>query len=272
MKIALMDTENIAKLDLLSHSSFDKIIIFTSKNSPRVNFKCRAGITLPKISYVSCIGVCKNNMDHHIMTYSGYLFGRYDNADISIISNDHDFDNIITYWQVQGKSIRRIKNVVTKKPAAVHASFSDLLVILSAYFSFKENESINLATLNSLIHSKHPNKKISLPLLIEKSGINLTNKDTILKLDQTNPCIVYTEMAPDQKSGPSNKEIKKTLRRHCQTHKVTQISLSEFGNVLVAYHGKKTQKLAKKLNSLNIHIDKNNTIHFPAFNSKQHSN
>jgi len=210
-------------------------------------------------------------MDHHIMTYSGYLFGRHDNADISIISNDHDFDNIITYWQVQGKSIRRIKNVATKMRPALHASFSDLLVILSAYFSFKENDSIKLTTLKSFIHSKHPNKNISLPSLIEQAGIKVTNKGTIFKFDQTNPCIVYTEMAPDQKSGPSKKEIQKTLRRHCQTHKLTRISLSEFGNVLVAHHGKKTQKLAKKLNSLNIYIDKNNTIHYPAINSRQHS-
>ncbi len=108
MKYCLLDTENINRVLASTVYKFDEIFVFVSPNSPKPRLQIKTGgILSPKIRVICVVGSGKNNMDFHITGYCGYLLGKNKDAEVSIISNDRDFDNVRMFWIARGRVVIR---------------------------------------------------------------------------------------------------------------------------------------------------------------------
>lgn len=100
----LIDFENVHEEGFIGSQQLghnDHIHLFSTKNAPKISIE-----TLCHLNSVNLISheipVGNQSLDMHLISYLGYLIGKKENhCKYVIISNDTDYDNVITFWKEQ---------------------------------------------------------------------------------------------------------------------------------------------------------------------------
>lgn len=104
----LIDFENVHE-DGLSGSEklgkHDHVHLFSTKNAPKISIEKLTNFNSVDLSFHE-ISVGNQSLDMHLVSYLGYLIGINVNNKFKyvIISNDSDYDNIISFWKKQNNS------------------------------------------------------------------------------------------------------------------------------------------------------------------------
>ena len=105
----LIDFENVHE-DGLSGSEklgkYDHVHLFSSKNAPKISIEKLTRFNSVDLSFHE-IPVGNQSLDMHLVSYLGYLIGINANNKYKyvIISNDSDYDKIISFWKNKNKSL-----------------------------------------------------------------------------------------------------------------------------------------------------------------------
>ena len=105
----LVDFENvhndgIANIDSLSKD--DHVHIFSTQNAMNISKKV---FWLNKDIKSHLVPVRKQSLDMHLVSYLGYLLATHGKqCSYVIVSNDKDYDNIISFWKEEGLSLIHI--------------------------------------------------------------------------------------------------------------------------------------------------------------------
>ncbi len=117
----LIDFENVKEDNLLGAKlgEFDQVHIFSTENVPKISIRLLSVFNATKVfSHVVAVG--KQSLDMHLVSYLGYLLGKNENekARYIIISQDTDYDNVITVGQVLILSVRAVwaQRVINQYP------------------------------------------------------------------------------------------------------------------------------------------------------------
>lgn len=114
----LIDFENVKEDNLLGAKlgEFDQVHIFSTENVPKISIRLLSVFNATKVfSHVVAVG--KQSLDMHLVSYLGYLLGKNENekARYIIISQDTDYDNVITFWKSRtGFDIKRQSSMGAK--------------------------------------------------------------------------------------------------------------------------------------------------------------
>ncbi|MBR6258510.1 MAG: hypothetical protein IKR23_14240 [Lachnospiraceae bacterium] len=126
MTIYLIDFENVSIGGLKGADTLgqnDLVFLFSSKNAARLTTATLATFNSTTLKFVE-VPVKKQSLDMHLVSYLGYLIGTTDAEHFIIISNDHDYDNIMAFWRANGRNVtieRRgsiVPAALNEKPAA----------------------------------------------------------------------------------------------------------------------------------------------------------
>lgn len=96
----LIDYENVNKGGLLGSNNLtenDHIIIFFTMNARNIDMHTLANIGNASLQMIE-VSAGKQSTDMHIVSYIGFLIGKYPECSIVIISNDTDYDNVLQFW------------------------------------------------------------------------------------------------------------------------------------------------------------------------------
>ena len=107
MTIYLIDFENVSIGGLKGASDLgqqDLVFLFSSKNAARLTTATLATFNSTTLKFVE-VPVKKQSLDMHLVSYLGYLIGTTDAEHFIIISNDHDYDNIMAFWRANGRNV-----------------------------------------------------------------------------------------------------------------------------------------------------------------------
>ncbi len=107
MTIYLIDFENVSVGGLKGASDLgqqDLVFLFSSKNAARLTTATLATFNNTTLKFVE-VPVKKQSLDMHLVSYLGYLIGTTDAEHFIIISNDHDYDNIMAFWRANGRNV-----------------------------------------------------------------------------------------------------------------------------------------------------------------------
>ncbi len=129
----LIDFENVHE-DGLSGSEnlgkHDHVHLFSTKNAPKISIEKLTNFNSVDLSFHE-ISVGNQSLDMHLVSYLGYLIGINVNNKFKyvIISNDSDYDNIISFWKNQNKSLvirqNKISNLSNTQNQAKQRTSSD---------------------------------------------------------------------------------------------------------------------------------------------------
>jgi hypothetical protein len=116
----LVDFENVGSGGLSKCSGLNKtdhLVIFYTTNTKNIeldviNNHGAASFETKKVPAKS------QSVDMHIVSYMGYLIGKYEGNSIKIviISKDKDYDNLIKFWTGKAVSIERKQKIETSTP------------------------------------------------------------------------------------------------------------------------------------------------------------
>lgn len=107
MTIYLIDFENVSIGGLKGADTLgqnDLVFLFSSKNAARLTTATLATFNSTTLKFVE-VPVKKQSLDMHLVSYLGYLIGTTDAEHFIIISNDHDYDNIMAFWRANGRNV-----------------------------------------------------------------------------------------------------------------------------------------------------------------------
>ena len=109
--IYLIDSENIHSIwkDLLTFDNSSYFYVFYTENSPHINYEDLIHISKfnYKISYIKCF-IGNNALDFQLVSYLGYLIGKFPDTRYHIVSRDSGFDSALNFWQRKHISIDRL--------------------------------------------------------------------------------------------------------------------------------------------------------------------
>lgn len=194
----LIDFENV-KEDGLSCSaklgSHDHVHIFSTENTPKISFKTLSAFNSTEVcSHIVPAG--KQSLDMHLVSYLGYLIGKKggNQCKYVIVSNDGDYNNIITFMKKEGsaKIVRQasIGPVPKKEPAQTPTAKSSNTTNTSSKLNNEIQEILSKASFNNEIISyvasscaKHYNGKNAKQTIYkaivakygQKQGLNIYN-------------------------------------------------------------------------------------------------
>ena len=119
--IYLIDSENIHSIwkDLLNFDSSSYFYVFYTENSPHINYEDLIHISKfnYKISYIKCF-IGNNALDFQLVSYLGYLIGKFPDTRYHIVSRDSGFDSALNFWQRKHISIDRLTLTTQNTPVA----------------------------------------------------------------------------------------------------------------------------------------------------------
>lgn len=122
MKIALLDSENISKLSTKMLEDVDQIYVFSTQGRGDLKITWPCDMKPIKLHIIGCHGAGKNNMDHHIMSFLGYVLAASKNSQVRIISNDHDYMNIIHFWRKKGAKVEQFRSIPSKDTENIYTN------------------------------------------------------------------------------------------------------------------------------------------------------
>lgn len=95
----LIDFENVHEEGLSGSDKLgahDHIHMFSTQNAPKISFKELALLNSTE-HFSHIIPAGRQSLDMHLIAYLGYLIGKNSNSRYVIVSNDTDFDPIISF-------------------------------------------------------------------------------------------------------------------------------------------------------------------------------
>ena len=107
MTIYLIDFENVSIGGLKGADTLgqnDLVFLFSSRNAARLTTATLSTFNSTTLKFVE-VPVKKQSLDMHLVSYLGYLIGTTDAEHFIIISNDHDYDNIMAFWKANGRNV-----------------------------------------------------------------------------------------------------------------------------------------------------------------------
>lgn len=111
----LVDLENagVSCLNSIKNHENTKVILFsTPNNSAKIPSEALCNLGAAHLKFFM-VPQKKQSVDEHIMSYLGYLVGKKNGAKFVIVSNDSDYDNIISFWKREkGADIKRRATLV----------------------------------------------------------------------------------------------------------------------------------------------------------------
>ncbi len=111
----LVDYENVGNngiSDCSGLSKTDHLVIFYTKNQKKIGLDIVGNHGSAQLEFQK-VPVKDQSVDMHLVSYMGYLIGRYENKSLKIIiiSKDKDYDNLICFWS--GKAdIKKMSQIV----------------------------------------------------------------------------------------------------------------------------------------------------------------
>ena len=107
----LIDFENVGLKGLEGAQNLTKsdwVHLFSTRNAPKINTATLANFNATNL-LVHEVPAKSQSVDMHLVSYLGYLLGRHETApQIVILSNDTDYDDIVSFWKIEkGVIIRR---------------------------------------------------------------------------------------------------------------------------------------------------------------------
>ena len=107
----LIDFENVGLKGLEGAQNLTKsdwIHLFSTRNAPKINTATLANFNATNL-LVHEVPAKSQSVDMHLVSYLGYLLGSHEAApQIVILSNDTDYDDIVSFWNIEkGVIIRR---------------------------------------------------------------------------------------------------------------------------------------------------------------------
>lgn len=141
----LVDSENIgdAWVNLIDTiTPGDRIVVFYTDNSMHIGcekvrrlLECEDGV----VRWISCVNGTKNALDFQLVTELGAMIARGDGYDYVIVSNDSGFDAVVSYWQRNQVSIRKMREseCVRSVPAATEHSM--VKSVIESGFAYAEH-------------------------------------------------------------------------------------------------------------------------------------
>lgn len=119
MNIGLLDSENIQSLTSVMLKELDRLIICINQDDEKIRVTLPVFIKPISVQFVRCLGKGKNNLDHHIMSLVGYIAFKPNIGKIRILSNDTDYQNVISFWRSKGANIEQLGNQPSKRSSPV---------------------------------------------------------------------------------------------------------------------------------------------------------
>lgn len=114
----LIDYENVHSDDLVRYdelSENDCVIIFFTKNAKKLDMSKISNHGKADFKWKE-VPAGKQSADMHIVSYLGYLVGKYGKGcNIFIVSGDDDFNNVIKFWEKEEIKPSRILQIKKKK-------------------------------------------------------------------------------------------------------------------------------------------------------------
>lgn len=115
----LIDSENVGSTwtSLLTNEKVE-LYIFVTANAKSLNYTLLKEITENKNRNSYKVIECetgKNSLDFYISSYLGYLIGKNNNSDYTIVSQDKGYDNVIEFWKTQGIEVKKINTKPEKE-------------------------------------------------------------------------------------------------------------------------------------------------------------
>ncbi len=235
----LIDFENVHE-DGLSGSEklgkYDHVHLFSSKNAPKISIEKLTRFNSVDLSFHE-IPVGNQSLDMHLVSYLGYLIGINANNKYKyvIISNDSDYDKIISFWKNKNKSLvirqNKISNLSnTQNQAKQQTSFDDKAICSSTIntdFSKKKtqlNSNIQRAVSSAGYSAPTSNKVASIVVKHYGEDKVLSNVHNELRNKYSDYLNLYNIIKPlitqflpsntKNAANPSNQnEIQKTLSK-----------------------------------------------------------
>ena len=107
----LIDFENVGLKGLEGAQNLTKsdwVHLFSTRNAPKINTATLANFNATNL-LVHEVPAKSQSVDMHLVSYLGYLLGSHETApQIVILSNDTDYDDIVSFWKIEkGVIIRR---------------------------------------------------------------------------------------------------------------------------------------------------------------------
>lgn len=107
----LIDFENVGLKGLEGAQNLTKsdwVHLFSTRNAPKINTATLANFNATNL-LVHEVPAKSQSVDMHLVSYLGYLLGSHEAApQIVILSNDTDYDDIVSFWNIEkGVIIRR---------------------------------------------------------------------------------------------------------------------------------------------------------------------
>ena len=113
----LVDLENagVSCLNSIKNHENSKVILFsTPNNSAKIPSEALCNLGAAHLKFFM-VPQKKQSVDEHIMSYLGYLVGKKNGAKFVIVSNDSDYDNIISFWKREkGADIKRQTTITSE--------------------------------------------------------------------------------------------------------------------------------------------------------------
>lgn len=135
--VFLVDTENVANKALkYSNLVGEKDIIYLFLGAATVSVSLEDALNLKeckaqKIEIIQCISNGSNALDFQLSSYLGYLIKTAPKTHYAIISDDHGYSPLITFWEQQGTkvgvyaSIRDAVKAIRKDDIDVEELYND---------------------------------------------------------------------------------------------------------------------------------------------------
>ena len=121
----LVDFENVGLKGLEGARNLTKsdwVHLFSTRNAPKINTATLANFNATNL-LVHEVPAKSQSVDMHLVSYLGYLLGSCEDVpQIVILSNDTDYDDIVSYWKKEkGVVIKRRESIQTEPPKAAPA-------------------------------------------------------------------------------------------------------------------------------------------------------
>ena len=116
----LIDFENVGLKGLEGAQNLTKndwVHLFSTRNAPKINTATLANFNATNL-LVHEVPAKSQSVDMHLVSYLGYLLGSHETApQIVILSNDTDYDDIVSFWNIEkGVIIRRRDKFQPEEP------------------------------------------------------------------------------------------------------------------------------------------------------------
>lgn len=143
MKCFLIDYENVHEdgLKQLNATSEDTIYLFYTKNAAKIGLDALAEISA-RICVIR-VAAGKQSLDMHLISYLGYMLSKHGkDAEYVVVSNDTDFDGVISHWSREyGYShISKLRTNEVKAPAKKDASHQQESAAQKREYSSREEK------------------------------------------------------------------------------------------------------------------------------------